>query len=52
MNQISKEIIVNDQKITLETGKVASGAMIALTAATIFAIVATFQIVVKPSSEA
>ncbi|MED5258060.1 MAG: metal ABC transporter permease [Candidatus Thermoplasmatota archaeon] len=29
-----------------------SGAMIALTAATIFAIVATFQIVVKPSSEA
>ena len=23
MNQISKEIIVNDQKITLETGKVA-----------------------------
>tara|TARA_B100000029_G_scaffold232814_1_gene230167 strand:- start:725 stop:1648 length:924 start_codon:yes stop_codon:yes gene_type:complete len=30
----------------------ASGAMIALTSATIFAIVATFQIVVKPSSEA
>ena len=30
----------------------ASGAMIALTAATIFAIVATFQIVIKPSSEA
>ncbi len=29
-----------------------SGAMIALTAATIFAIVATFQIVIKPSSEA
>jgi ABC-type Mn2+/Zn2+ transport system permease subunit len=30
----------------------ASGAMIALTSATIFAIVATFQIVIKPSSEA
>ncbi|MCH2646338.1 MAG: metal ABC transporter permease [Candidatus Thalassarchaeum sp.] len=30
----------------------ASGAMIALTAATIFAAVATFQIVIKPSSEA
>ena len=29
-----------------------SGAMIALTAATIFAVVATFQIAIKPSSEA